>query len=138
MYLQPLPNRSKKSVKNTKYERWRGLAVGKASHHGRGGRSCVGKQFYDHDFPLDEGALRNAIISWEHACSRVLRIVDQTNSSWTVTVAFARDCDADVVHLPDMRCGPLLDLILGQAKTAGLDAIIVVDTTRSVPHTVIR
>jgi transposase len=65
----------------------------------------------------------------------VLVIVDQPNTIGALPIAVARDCGCTVAYLPGLAMRKAADLYPGKSKTDALDAFIIAETARAMPHT---
>lgn len=68
----------------------------------------------------------------------LLIVVDQPNTIGALPVTVARSCGHQVAYLPGLSIRRIADLYPGQAKTDALDAFIIADTARTMPHTLRR
>lgn len=99
-----------------------GVEVGKGHHHAVA-LDRNGKRLYNKALPNDEAKLR-ALITELKAHGQLLFVVDQPATIGALPVAVARDEGVLVA-----------DLHAGEAKTDALDAAIIGEAARSMPHT---
>ncbi|EHM24778.1 putative transposase [Streptomyces sp. W007] len=65
----------------------------------------------------------------------MLVVVDQPASIGALPLAVARDMGCPVAYLPGLTMRRIADLCPGEAKTDALDAFIIADAARAMPHT---
>lgn len=113
-----------------------GLDVGKQSHHACG-LDPGGERIHDKALPQDEAKLR-ALFTKLRKRGRVLVVVDQPATIGALPVTVARAEGIDVAYLPGLAMRRAADLYPGSAKTDAIDAFVIADTARSMPHTLRR
>lgn len=113
-----------------------GLDVGKEIHHACG-LDPAGERVHDKVLPQNESKLR-ALFSKLATRGRVLVIVDQPATIGALPVAVARAEGIDVAYLPGLVMRRAADLYPGNAKTDAIDAFVIADTARLMPHTLRR
>lgn len=121
---------------DTSYAVFCGIDVGKSEHHAVG-LAVDGTRLYDKALPNDEGRLR-AVFDRLATHGPLLIVVDQPNTIGALPVTVARSCGHQVAYLPGLSMRRIADLYPGQAKTDARDAFIIVDTARTMPHTLRR
>lgn len=65
----------------------------------------------------------------------VLVVVNQPNTFQALPIAVARDCGYKVRYIPGQAIRKAADLYPVRAKTDKRDALIITDTTHTMPHT---
>lgn len=113
-----------------------GLDVGKESHHACG-LDPGGERVHDKVLPQDEAKLRSLFAKLSKR-GRVLVIVDQPATIGALPVTVARAEGIDVAYLPGLAMRRAADLYPGSAKTDAIDAFVIAETARSMPHTLLR
>lgn len=109
-----------------------GLDVGKATHHAYA-ITQTGEVVVNESVGNDETQLRRLLTRVaEHGA--VVLVVDQLAAIGALPVAVARRCGIEVGYLPGLSMRRLADVHPGSAKTDAIDARVIAQAGRSLPH----
>lgn len=109
-----------------------GLDVGKSGHHAYA-VTAAGVVLADEPVGNDEAVLRG-LFSRLSGSGSVVLVVDQLAAIGALAVAVAREAGIPVGYLPGLAMRRLADVHPGSAKTDAIDARVIAEAGRSMPH----